>query len=76
MQQLRWLKGDWEFGKYKLQSREYIQTITKCIDVSGEIHSGYWTEWIDVPIVNYCFDNNFDDDDIKPSEELDPSVHD
>lgn len=38
--ELRFLKGDWEFGKYKLQYRLFSKEMSPC-----------WTDWIDVPTV-------------------------
>ena len=40
--ELRFLKGKWEFGKFKLQSRSWVQFAQGC---------GAWDEWRDVPVL-------------------------
>ena len=41
MIELRWLKGNWEFGKFKLQYRQ-------CLENSAFIFPD--TDWVDVPM--------------------------
>ncbi len=43
--ELRWLKGNWKFGKFKLQYREYLHFN------KGEERDRFG-DWTDVPIAN------------------------
>lgn len=65
MIELRWLKGDWEFGKFKLQYRQP--------PIAGINNWGSGTPWADVPVIEYKPENSLENDLLKEISDWDVS---